>query len=380
MDAQEASRSFKQAEALYANGRHEEALQILDKLNQNFPNNKNILYPIALCLATLNRNEEASAVCGTLEALNDPRAQAVRAKLNPPPQDDDLGLGLDAADLLGDLDKPAPKRAPRVQPQASSKMPLYIGAAAAAALIGVVAYLVSTGALGKLLPKRETVESAFAKIDEASSGITACSGYFVGEGNLTQPMPMTINLSGDFDVLMQDDTPLIYSNVSVTIASVGVSQTIKVVSDGDTMWQEMVGQKTVMKMPASGGATEKLNPAQLLEMIKGFGEIKLLEDEVIDGQPAFVFSVTPSASFEAPADLPKFTGIKVAVTKETGIPALAEVKDESGKTVLKLSTSGVVVNNPSSPSKFKYTPPDNAKVMDMSAMQGGKLPFPIPGM
>lgn len=383
MDAQQATRGFKQAEALYANGRHEEALQILQKLDQAFPNNKNILYPKALCLAALNRHDEAAAACDTLDALNDPRGQAVRQKLTPPAQDDALGLGLDALDILGDLDKPAPKRTPRVQPQAASNIGLYLKIAGAVAVVAIVGALIATGTLGKLLPKRETVESALVKIDEASSAITACSGNFAGEANLTQPMPMTINLAGDFDVLMQDEKPLVYANTSVSIASLGMSQNVKVVIDGDNMWQEMNtgGQLAVMKMPASsGGVSADISPTELLDMIKKVGEVKLLKDETIDGQPAFVFSVTPSPTFEAPSGLPKFTSIKVAVVKESGIPVLAEVKDEAGKMVLNLSISGLVVNNPSSPQKFKYTPPPNAQVMDMSAMQGGKLPFPIPGM
>ena len=61
MDAQEATRTFKQAEALYAKGRHAEALQLLENLDLNFPNTKNILYPKALCLTALGRKAEASA-------------------------------------------------------------------------------------------------------------------------------------------------------------------------------------------------------------------------------------------------------------------------------------------------------------------------------
>jgi len=380
MDAQEATRKFKQAEALYANHRYDEALQLLENLDLNFPNTKNILYPMGLCLAALGKKAEASAACDTLDMLQDSRAQSLRAKLGAAAQDDDPGMGLDA-NLLGDFDRPAPKRP--VPVQAPNRMPLYAGIGGAVALVAVIGALLYTGVLGKLLPERETAESALGKIAAAASAMTACSGMFTAEGNITKPVTMKLTCSGDFDFLMKDTTPMYLINAAIIMEGTkgGMTQSFKVVSDGATAFQEMnmMGQLMVMKMPMSPGDGEKMNPTEILNKIKEVGEIKLEKDETIDGMPAYVFSVIPSPTAEMPAGMPKPGDIKIAVVKETGMPALVEVKDEAGAMLLKASTSRVVVNSPSSPDKFKYTPPAGVQVMDMSNVQK-MMPFPIPGM
>ena len=379
MDAQEATRTFKQAEALYAKGRHAEALQLLENLDLNFPNTKNILYPKALCLAALGRKAEASAACDSLDALGDTRTQAIRDRLGPAALDDDPGMGLDA-NLLGDFDRPAPKQP--VPVQAPSRMPLYAGIGGAAALVVIIGALLYTGALGKLFPERETVESAFGKIAAATSTMNACSGVFQAEANVTKPMPMKVTCSGDFDFLMKDDKPMFLLNAAIVMESMGgMSQSIKIVSDGATTFQEMnmMGQLMVMKAPVSAGDGMKMDPAEILNKIKKVGEVNLEKDDTIDGMPAYVFTVKPSPTTEMPAGMPKPGEIKIVVVKETGMPALVEVKDEAGAILLTASTSRVVTNSPSLPGKFKYTPPAGAQVMDMKDAQK-MMPFPMPGM
>ena len=380
MDAQEATRKFKQAEALYANHRYEEALQLLKHLDLNFPNTKNILYPKALCLAALGRKDEAAAASDSLDALQDPRAQSIRDRLRPASGDDDLGIGLDV-NLLGDFDRPAPKRP--VPVQAPSRMPLYAGIGGAVALVAIIGALLYTGVLGKLLPERETVESALGKIAAATSSMTACSGMFTAEGNITKPMTMKLTGSGDFDFLMKDSKPMYLINAAIVMEGTqgSMTQSFKTVSDGATAFQEvnMMGQRMVMKMPMTPSSNEKMNPTEILNKIKEVGEITLEKDETVDGMPAYVFTVKPSPTTEMPPGMPKLSDIKIVVIKETGMPALVEVKDEAGAMLLKASTSRVVVNSPSSPDKFKYTPPAGVQVMDMSNVQK-MMPFPIPGM
>jgi outer membrane lipoprotein-sorting protein len=383
MDAQEATRTFKQAEALYAKGRHAEALQLLENLDMNFPNTKNILYPMALCLAALGRKADASAACDTLDMLQDSRAQELRAKLGAAAQDDDSVMALDA-NLMDDFDRPAPKR--QAPPQTPSRTPLYAAIGGVAALVVVIAALLYTGALGKLFPKPETLESALAKIASATSAMSACSAVFTVEANVTKPMPMKLTCSGDFDFLIKDDKPMYLINAAVVMEGMGgMSQAVKIVSDGETTFQEMnmMGKLMVMKAPmptgAAAAAAQKINPAEILNAIKEVGEITLQKDETIDEMPAYAFTVKPSPTLEMPPGIPKPAEINIVVVKETGIPALIEVKDETGAVFVKAATSRIVVNNPSSPAKFKYTPPAGAQVMDMNDMQK-MMPFPMPGM
>ncbi|HUW62333.1 MAG TPA: CDC27 family protein [Candidatus Bathyarchaeia archaeon] len=380
MDAQEATRTFKQAEALYANRRYEEALKLLENLDLNFPNTKNILYPKALCLAALGRKDEAATACDSLDILQDARAQVIRDQLRPAAGDEDLGMGLDA-DLLGDFDRPAPKRP--VPVQAPNRMPLYAGIGGAVALVVIIGALLYTGVLGKLLPERETVESALEKIAAATSEMTACSGMFTAEGNITKPVVMKLTGSGDFDFLMKDDKPMFLINAAIIMEGTkgGMTQSFKIVCDGATMFQEMnmLGQLMVMKMPMPAGSEQQMNPAELMNAIKEVGEITLEKDETVDGMPAYVFTVKPSPTTEMPPGMPKLSDIKIVIIKETGMPALVEVKDEAGAMLLKAASSRIVVNSPSSPDKFKYTPPAGVQVMDMSDMQK-MMPFPMPGM
>lgn len=123
MDAAQAKAYFKQADDLYNAGRFAEALPILGELNKAFPNQKNVIWPLALCLGKLGRHEEAIRACDLLIAQHgDARAQDLRERLavhrqaqaTPPPlpQPDmlDEPIGLDAIDAMLDH----PERAPRV--------------------------------------------------------------------------------------------------------------------------------------------------------------------------------------------------------------------------------------------------------------------------
>ncbi len=84
MDARESERLFKQADELFKAGQYQQALQALSQLNQAYPNTRNILYPIALCLRHLGRTEEAVAISTQLvQQFQDPRAEQLLHQLQP---------------------------------------------------------------------------------------------------------------------------------------------------------------------------------------------------------------------------------------------------------------------------------------------------------
>jgi len=89
MDAQESSRKFKEATALFEQGQYLAAMQILTELNQAWPGNKNVLVPMALCLECLGRTDEALRLGQQLvDHFQDSRAQALchrlGAQVSPP--------------------------------------------------------------------------------------------------------------------------------------------------------------------------------------------------------------------------------------------------------------------------------------------------------
>ena len=144
MDGQRAKDFFKQADELYNAGQYPQALKLLAELNSAFPNQKNVIWPSALCLAKLGRHEEAIRACEILVAqFGDARAADLRERLKthqysgatppqlPTPDMLDGPIGLDAIDAM--LDRPA--AAPRVVREATPdyrKLGLIAGGIAAA--------------------------------------------------------------------------------------------------------------------------------------------------------------------------------------------------------------------------------------------------------
>lgn len=129
MDAAQAKAYFKQADELYNAGRYAEALPILAELNRAFPNQKNVIWPSALCLGKLGRHEEAIRACELLIAQHgDARATDLRERLMahrqagaappPLPQADmmDGPIGLDAIDAMLDRPDPAPRVVRKAEP------------------------------------------------------------------------------------------------------------------------------------------------------------------------------------------------------------------------------------------------------------------------
>lgn len=82
MDATTSTTKFKQADQLFRDERYQEALTVLEELNQHHPNAKNIMYPAAMCLDKLGRSQEALPLCDHLiQSFQDPRAEALKADI-----------------------------------------------------------------------------------------------------------------------------------------------------------------------------------------------------------------------------------------------------------------------------------------------------------
>ncbi len=163
MRSSEARRKFKLADELYRDKKYTEALTVLEKLDAEFPNAKNVMYPQAMCLAKLGRAKEAHEICQKLKAIyNDPRADKLMQKLagvvpqaRPPMFDPNApggGLAFNPLDLgdigpvpgnegadpmgLGELFAPKPGAAPPPQiDTAPNRKSLYIGLGVAGGIL-----------------------------------------------------------------------------------------------------------------------------------------------------------------------------------------------------------------------------------------------------
>lgn len=82
MDRGQAQALFQKADDFYRSERYEEALNVLNKLDDAFPDRRNILFPRARCLRRLKRPQEAMAICDRLiERFGDKRATKLKTAI-----------------------------------------------------------------------------------------------------------------------------------------------------------------------------------------------------------------------------------------------------------------------------------------------------------
>lgn len=94
MDKATAKEKHRQAKRLYGEKRYAEALAVLDELDRAFPDERNVLYPRARCLAKMGRREQALALCEQLVMdFGDPRAARLKSKLTQAVFPVDLPVG-----------------------------------------------------------------------------------------------------------------------------------------------------------------------------------------------------------------------------------------------------------------------------------------------
>ncbi|NUM52180.1 MAG: hypothetical protein HUU46_00925 [Candidatus Hydrogenedentes bacterium] len=78
----DAREKFKQADQLFRDKRFPEALTVLDELDKQFPDTKNVIYPRAMCLARVGRYDEALDLCRQLKVeFGDPRGEKLMGKI-----------------------------------------------------------------------------------------------------------------------------------------------------------------------------------------------------------------------------------------------------------------------------------------------------------
>lgn len=102
MKNKEATERFQEADTLYRAGDYAQALENLESINDAFPGERRILYPLARCYARMDRDEEALAICERLiddfdfdKAVHLKKRIASKADFRAEPVDDleELELG-----------------------------------------------------------------------------------------------------------------------------------------------------------------------------------------------------------------------------------------------------------------------------------------------
>lgn len=84
MEKWKAKRDFAAADDLFQRKKYNEALEVLNRLNREYPNNRRVMMPRALCLAEMGRYHEAATLCEQILAEQEyPRARRLLTKLQP---------------------------------------------------------------------------------------------------------------------------------------------------------------------------------------------------------------------------------------------------------------------------------------------------------
>jgi hypothetical protein len=79
----DAREKFKLADKLFREKNYPEALIVLDELDKEFPDTKNVIYPRAMCLARVDRFDEALDLCRQLKVeFGDSRGESLMAKIS----------------------------------------------------------------------------------------------------------------------------------------------------------------------------------------------------------------------------------------------------------------------------------------------------------
>jgi len=74
---------YRRARTLFARNRLAEALDLLDEVEQAYPNTPQVMYSRALCMARLGRLEEARVLCNKAESMHgDAAARELRAMID----------------------------------------------------------------------------------------------------------------------------------------------------------------------------------------------------------------------------------------------------------------------------------------------------------
>ena len=91
---------YRQAIQLIRVGRYEESLHILQEIDAERPETKNVLYAMAVCCEMLGKTDEAIDLCDRLIAQHEhPKARIIKARIEKAASEPELPT----VDLLSDL-------------------------------------------------------------------------------------------------------------------------------------------------------------------------------------------------------------------------------------------------------------------------------------
>lgn len=383
MDAQLAQSKFQQADTLFKQGRHQEAFRVLTELNNAFPNSKNILYPMALCLDKLGQRAEAERLCSILvQKFQDTRAETLMAQLQAAATPNLYEVpGVDALqfNISGEMPSafgPQPRAA---MPPAESKRGVLIGAAAVVAVLAIAAVGAAGAKQGWFASGPTKFEQLEKQFTEIMAPATSMSATVQIAAKLPQA-PFPITGSGTIDYMQTDGRLYLRAEGGSTAPPASLI----LAANGESLFLQIdaMGEKMIIKLPVTPEMTTQVNPAAAFSQLRGSFDVKSLPDEVLGGKDVWTFDLKPKAEVAASGPTPIPMGnvarIKLWVEGESLSCIKTEAFNTEGESMFSYTLTNIRLDVPLAPEKFAYTPPEGVQVMDMSAMGamgGGMMPF-----
>lgn len=142
-----------------------------------------------------------------------------------------------------------------------------------------------------------------------------------------------------------------------------MTSTQTMVSDGDYIYtlSEAMGQKHATKMkPLPGQMTAPVGKEMFDSLEKQY-ELKVLPDESVDGDAAYVIEAKPKQNMGSPT-----TTMKMYFVKKHGIMVKTLGLDASGAENMSMLYKNIKVNPKIDPSRFVFKAPEGVQVMDMT--------------
>lgn len=212
----------------------------------------------------------------------------------------------------------------------------------------------------------ETAEEVMTKIAEMNKKITSMKAHVKTVTSLENEMMKQNSVSdGDYEYLVKDGKTFLRmeANTTGTTEMMGNKQESKgtslTIMDGEYsyMLNEQDGQKTAMKMKASGD----MNPADPFAGLRENYNVKLLPDETVDGESVYVLELTPKA-----ADAMGAGRMVQYFRKDNGTIVKVISFDANNKPSVTVTYTNVEVNPSIGADRFVFTAPAGVEVMDMS--------------
>ncbi len=221
-----------------------------------------------------------------------------------------------------------------------------------------------------------TVSTRWAAVDTMTADMTMDSAIAIG------PLTVQMAASGPFEFLRGEDGERFRMDLTSTLRALVMGKTqgkLVTVCDGETVFQEMtlMGRVQVVKVKTGdlrGWMAEGEEP--LSQLLHKQGEVVLLPDETIDEIPAYVVEVVLNKETRKEmSGSPVRTRLWFA--KDSGARIRVESFDKSGKSLSAVSYSGLVIGAELAPSRFEYTPPEGASIIDVSEEEIGAVTLPF---